>query len=69
AAVVGMNAWWTTAEMKFGLTDCGAGALVCDAERLERVEPLLEGLRGAGPLHVVAVRAEGDLPDDAVHWE
>ena len=68
AAVVGMNAWWTGREMEFGLTDCGAKALICDSERLERVEPLLEGLRSSDRLHVVVARTEGDLPDDAVHW-
>ncbi|HCV36899.1 MAG TPA: AMP-dependent synthetase [Acidimicrobiaceae bacterium] len=69
AAVVGMNAWWTGSEMEFGLSDCGARALICDGERLERVRPVLTDLREEGRLHVVVVRSEGILPDDAVHWD
>ncbi len=74
AAVVGMNAWWTGPEMEFGLTDCEAGVLLCDGERLDRIRPHLDGLRDGRRLHVVAVRADagvsgGGLPDDAVHWD
>ena len=69
AAVVGMNAWWTRPEMEFGLADCEATVLLCDRERLERIAPGLDVLREERRLHVVAVRTEGDLPDDAVHWD
>ena len=69
AAVVGMNAWWTRPEMEFGLADCEATVLLCDQERLERIAPGLGGLREDRRLHVVAVRTEGDLPDDAVHFD
>ena len=62
AAVVGMNAWWTGPEMEFGLADCGARALICDSERLDRVKPLLAGLRDGGRRHVIVVRSDGDLP-------
>ncbi len=68
AAVVGMNAWWTTAEMEFGLTDSRPKVLIADDERLERVLPVLDGLRADAPLHLVAVRSDRDLPDDAVRW-
>ena len=42
ATVVGLNAWWTGPEMEFGLADSSPRALLCDAERLERVAPYLD---------------------------
>ncbi len=35
AAVVGMNAWWTSAEMEFALTDSRPKVLIADDERLQ----------------------------------
>lgn len=32
-----LNAWWTGPELEYGLIDCGAKVMVCDAERWERV--------------------------------
>ncbi len=64
AAVVGMNAWWTTPEMEYGLADSRPKVLIADDERLERVIPILAGLRATAPLHVVAVRSDRELPDD-----
>ena len=68
AACVGMNAWWTSSEMAYGLHDSRPKALICDAERLDRVAPLLETLRSENDLGVIAVRVEGDLPARVVHW-
>ena len=68
AAAVGMNAWWTGPEMEYGLTDSRPKVLIADAERLERVLPRLEGVRAEQPLHVITVRFDGDLPDDASRW-
>ena len=42
AAVVGMNAWWTSTEMEFALTDSRPKVLIADDERLERVLPVLD---------------------------
>ena len=69
AAVVGMNAWWTGAEMEFGLADSAPKALIVDEERLKRVEPELEGLRKNSSLHVIGVRVQGELPERSIHWE
>jgi len=71
AVVVGMNAWWTGPELEFGLADSTPLVMVCDAERLDRVMPHLDGLRSSGSLHLVGVRLpdETRLPDDAVRWE
>ena len=58
AAVVGMNAWWTTPEMEYGLADSRPKVLIADDERLERVLPVLDGLRadGAAARHRRALR-------------
>jgi long-chain acyl-CoA synthetase len=68
AAVVGMNAWWTSQEMEFGLGDSRPKVLIADDERLERAIPVLDRLRADGPLHVIAVRSDRPLPHDASSW-
>ena len=68
AAVVGMNAWWTPTEMEYGLSDSRPKVLIADDERLERVLPVLDGLRATAPLHVISVRSDRALPDDASRW-
>jgi long-chain acyl-CoA synthetase len=68
AAVVGMNAWWTSSEMEFGLSDSRPKVLIADDERLVRVLPILEGLRAVAPLHVISVRSSTELPADATRW-
>jgi long-chain acyl-CoA synthetase len=68
AACVGMNAWWTSDEMKYGLGDSAPKVLICDGERVERVLPILDELRAAAPLHMITVRYDGDLPEDATRW-
>ena len=52
AAVVGMNAWWTTEEMQYGLSDSKPKVLIADGERVERVLPVLDALRAEAPLHL-----------------
>lgn len=39
AICVPLNAWWTGAELAFGLVNSGAKMLICDAERWERIVP------------------------------
>lgn len=52
-AVVGMNAWWTPSEMKYGLEDSSPKAIICDQERLDRFKEI----RQAFPdMAVVGVR-------------
>lgn len=69
AAVVGMNAWWTTSELEYGLSDSRPKVLIADDERLDRVLPVLDGLRAVAPLHVISVRSQRALPADAARWE
>lgn len=68
AAAVGMNAWWTSQEMAFGLGDSKPKLLIADEERVERVLPHLDELRAESPLHVIAVRTDLVLPEHASHW-
>lgn len=71
AACVGMNAWWTSDEMKYGLTDSRPKVLICDGERVERVAPILDELRDESDLQVIAVRHDpeaGALPDGVARW-
>jgi long-chain acyl-CoA synthetase len=68
AAVVGMNAWWTSTEMEYGLSDSRPKVLIADDERVERVLPVLDNLRAVAALHVISVRSDRSLPDDASTW-
>ena len=69
AACVGMNAWWTPEEMQYGLSVSRPKVLIADSERVERVLPVLDGLRADAPLHLMTVRYDGELPADADRWE
>ena len=69
ASVVGLNAWWTSNEMEFGLRDSRPKVLIADDERLERVLPVLDALRADAPLHVISVRSDRELPGDATRWD
>ena len=73
AACVGMNAWWTSDEMKYGLADSNPKVLIADSERIERVAPVLDELRETNPMHVIAVRTSAggnvELPEGATLWE
>jgi long-chain acyl-CoA synthetase len=62
-AVVGMNAWWTAAEMAYGLADARPKVLFADAERIARIaeQPAM-----LGEALLVAVRA--DPPAGAIPW-
>lgn len=59
AIVVPLNAWWTASELKYGLIHSGAKALVCDAERWERIRPSLADLPGLD--HIFVTRGK-ELP-------
>ena len=59
AIAVPLNAWWTGAELEYGLKDSGTRLLVCDAPRWERVakhRPALPDLK-----HVIVSRAPAAL--------
>ena len=56
AVCVPLNAWWTGAELEYGLANSGARVLVCDGERLERVLPHRAALPGLE--HVLVTRMD-----------
>jgi long-chain acyl-CoA synthetase len=64
AISVSLNAWWTHEELDYALRDSGSCMVIADAERVERIAPLL----GTLPLRAIAVRAKGALPPGAEHW-
>src|SRR6202008_2471121 len=39
AIAVPLNAWWTGAELEYGLKDSGAKLVICDGERQARIAP------------------------------
>jgi acyl-CoA synthetase (AMP-forming)/AMP-acid ligase II len=55
AIAVPLNAWWTGAELEFGLSDSGSKLLVADFARWQRIEPHRSAL--AGLEHVVVSRS------------
>ncbi len=75
-AVVGMNAWWTSKEMAYALTDSAPKALFLDAERLDRLGAdaaamIVIGVRIAGPRAGVTPWSDviahgGAMPDVAI---
>ena len=66
AIAVPLNAWWTGAELGYGLTNSGARLLICDSERWERIAPELARTdvksalvsRSTGPLDAPASALE-----------
>ena len=59
ATAVGMNAWWTGPEMRYGVEDAAPKVVIADRERIERFAP---HRADAPDTIVVGVRADGDVP-------
>ena len=59
AIAVPLNAWWTGAELEYGLADSGAKLLVVDGARWERIAPHAGNLPALE--HVIVSRRRGDL--------
>ena len=57
AIAVPLNAWWTGAELEYGLADSGSKLLVADASRWQRIAPHRAALPALGPV-LVARSAE-----------
>jgi long-chain acyl-CoA synthetase len=66
AVVVPLNAWWTGAELEYGLADSGSVVLFCDGERAQRISEhfaSLPAIRAA-----IVARPEGPLPAGMAAW-
>ena len=66
AVAVPLNAWWTGAELEYGIADSGAKVIVVDGERWDRLRERFAdlGLRGA-----IVSRYKGELPAGTERWE
>jgi acyl-CoA synthetase (AMP-forming)/AMP-acid ligase II len=65
AIAVPLNAWWSGAELEYGLADSGSKVLICDAARAARIAPHLPALPALA--HVIVSRAEsGDRLEDLI---
>jgi long-chain acyl-CoA synthetase len=60
---VSLNAWWTTEELEYALSDSGSTLMIADTERAERIAPEMAKLG----LRVLSVRAEEQAGVD--RWE
>ncbi|MFV2172969.1 class I adenylate-forming enzyme family protein [Actinomadura sp. LOL_016] len=65
AVAVPLNAWWSAAELEYGLRDSGAKVLVADTQRAERLAGALPGLGAA----VLVARPGGALPPGAADFD
>ncbi len=65
AACVGMNAWWVTDEMLYGIEDATPKMIIGDQERLHRIAEHTDKIGGAT---LIGVRLEQDLPCEIVPW-
>lgn len=64
AICVPLNAWWTGPELAYGLSDSGAKALICDAERWERIAPH----RGDCPDLATVIVSRAEAPERGVRF-
>src|SRR5690606_31410480 len=53
AVLVGLNGWWNTDEIRFGLEDSGAKVLVADAKRFERIADLVDGTESLERVYLI----------------
>ena len=67
AIMVPLNAWWTGAELEYGLADSGAVVLICDDERHQRLLPHYASLPALR--RVLVSRASGPLDGNASRLE
>jgi long-chain acyl-CoA synthetase len=65
AIVTPLNAWWTGAELEYGLADSGSKVAFVDDERLERLAPHLANLPELQKVYVSRLREAGG--DGRVH--
>src|SRR3954454_13357120 len=59
AVIVPLNAWWTGAELEYGLSDSGSKVLFADEQRIAALDEHLDGLGLAG---VIEARGRGAHP-------
>jgi len=55
AVLVGLNGWWKTDEILYGLEDSGAKVLIADAKRFARITGEIDGLESLERVYLVDV--------------
>lgn len=66
AIIVPLNAWWTGAELAFGIENSGSKVLVCDHERLDRLSGDLDKVT---TLETMIVSRAPEASDDYIQLE
>ncbi len=66
AIIVPLNAWWTGAELAFGIENSGSKVLVCDHERLDRLSGDLDKVT---TLETMIVSRAPESSDDYIQLE
>ena len=66
AILVGLNGWWKTDEILYGLDDSGAKVLVADGRRFERIADQLDQCPGVEAIYLVDADAS-QFDDPRVH--
>jgi long-chain acyl-CoA synthetase len=68
AVVVPLNAWWTGAELEYGLADSGSSVVICDLDRARRLVDHLPALAAVRHV-VVAKHGDAALPTGMISFE
>jgi long-chain acyl-CoA synthetase len=53
AVLVGLNGWWTTDEILYGLEDSGAKVLIADSKRFERIADVVDRIDGLERVYLI----------------
>jgi long-chain acyl-CoA synthetase len=67
AVVVPINAWWTSEELQYGLSDSGSSVLFVDEERLERIRGSLDDLPDLSTVVVISEDPQRPARLGAIH--
>jgi len=65
AVAVPLNGWWTSEEMEYGLSFCGAKHVIADAKRFAIMAPLIQKL----DLQMISVKMDAETPGVAYTYE
>ena len=67
AIIVPLNAWWTGAELEYGLNDSGCRLVFVDTARARSLAEHADNLTSCE--HTIVVRGDDDLSPHLVRWE
>ena len=60
AVLVGLNGWWNTDELIYGLEDSGAKVLVVDTKRFERIADQIDAIDTLERVYLIDATPDGD---------